>query len=230
MPASGVPQRHIQSSSAAPVTTTADHDRSTKARLKIVQLRKDKQPVISTPININVLELELKSHPDQAFVKNLLHSLRFGARIGFTGKQQARVSPNLVSASEHPEIVTQNILKEISLGRMAGPFLKPPLKNLQCHPVGVVPKKHSADWRTIYHLSYPEGDSINDGIPKDSYSLQYVRVDDAIRILQSLGKGAFMAKTDLKSAFRLIPIHPDDWNFLSGPPWSARKLWGLATF
>jgi hypothetical protein len=88
----------------------------------------------------------LKSHPDQAFVKNLLHhSIRFGTRIGFTGKEQARASPNLVSASEHPEIVNKNISKKISLGRMAGPFLKPLLANLQCHPVGVVPKKHSAD-------------------------------------------------------------------------------------
>ena len=97
---------------------------------------------------------------------------------------------------------------------MAGPFLSSPLKDLQCHPVGVVPKKYSSEWRTIYHLSYPEGDSINDHIPKEPYSLQYVRVDDAIRILQTLGPGSFMAKTDLKSAFRLIPIHPDDWNLL----------------
>ena len=80
--------------------------------------------------------------------------------------------------------------------------------------MGVVPKKHSSEWRTIYHLSYPEGDSINDYIPKDPYALQYVRVDDAIRILKSLGPGSFMAKTDLKSAFRLIPVHPGDWHLL----------------
>ena len=85
---------------------------------------------------------------------------------------------------------------------------------LQCHPLGVVPKKHSSEWRTIYHLSYPDGDSINNHIPKDPYALQYVRVDDAIRILKSLGPGSFMAKTDLKSAFRLIPIRPDDWHLL----------------
>ena len=79
---------------------------------------------------------------------------------------------------------------------------------------GVIPKKHSNEWRTINHLSYPEGDSVNDHIPKDPYTLQYVRVDDAIRILKSLGPGSFMAKTDLKSAFRLIPIHPDDGDLL----------------
>ena len=73
----------------------------------------------------------------------------------------------------------------------------------------------------IYHLSYPQGDSINDPIPKDPYSLSYVRVDDAINIIQSLGTGAFMAKTDLKSAFRLIPIHPDDWSLL-GIYWQSQ--------
>ena len=51
-----------------------------------------------------------------------------------------------------------------------------------------------------YHLSYPEGDSVNDHIPKDPYTLQYFRVDGAIRILKSLGLGSFMAKSDLKSA------------------------------
>ena len=25
--------------------------------------------------------------------------------------------------------------------------------------MGVIPKKHSKEWQTIYHLSYPEGDS-----------------------------------------------------------------------
>ena len=85
----------------------------------------------------------------------------------------------------------------------------------------VIPKKHSPEWRTIYHLSFPQGTSINDHIPKDPYSLSYVQVDDAIRILQSLGRGAFMAKTDLKSSFRLIPIHLDDWNLL-GIYWQSQ--------
>ena len=92
-----------------------------------------------------------------------------------------------------------------------GPFPSSPLSNFQCHPVGVVPKKHFSEWRTIYHLYNPEGDRIDDYIPEDLYSLQYLQVDSVIRALQSLGQGSYMAKTDLKSAFRLIPIHPDDW-------------------
>ena len=65
---------------------------------------------------------------------------------------------------------------------------------MQCHPLGVVPKKHSSDWRTIYHLSYPEEDSINDYIPKEPYALQYVRVDDAIRITFVPGSGSLYGK------------------------------------
>ena len=107
-----------------------------------------------------------------------------------------------------------NLQKEVFLGRAAGPYPSSPLPKFQCHPVGVIPKKYSPEWRTIYHLSFSQGTGINDHIPKDPYSLSYVRVDDALRILQSLGRGAFMTKTDLESAFRLIPIHPDDWNLL----------------
>ena len=191
------------------------------ASAKVDERRRDRQPSVSTPINVSRLASELTRHPDQVFVSRLINSLKFGARIGYEGPQKSRTSPNLLSAREHPEVVTVNLDKEVRLGRIAGPFPSPPLADFQCHPVGVVPKKHSSDWRTIYHLSYPEGDSINDFIPKDPYSLQYVRVDDAIRILTTLGPGAFMAKTDLKSAFRLIPVHPSDWN-LMGIYWQSQ--------
>ena len=138
-----------------------------------------------------------------------------GTGLASASPQKFRVSNNLISASQHPVDISANLSKEMSLGRVAGPFFSLPLPNFQCDPIGVVPKKHSTEWRTIYHLSYPSGDSANDHIPKDPYSLQYLRVDDTIRILTSLGLGAYMAKTDLKLAFRIMPIHPDDWNLLS---------------
>ena len=185
------------------------------------QRQLDCNPTVSTPLNVDKLAFELVNHPNSSFVSNLISALRYGTRIGYLGPHKTRVSRNLISASQHPEVVSGNLQKEVQLGRIAGPFPSPPLPNLQCHPIGVVPKKHSVEWRTIYHLSYPEGDSINDHIPKDPYSLQYVRVDDAIAILRSLGPGSFMAKTDLKSAFRLMPIHPEDWNLL-GIYWQSQ--------
>ena len=64
--------------------------------------------------------------------------------------------------------------KEVSVRRVAGLFPSSPFPNFQCDPVGAIPKKHSSEWHTIYHLSYPEGDNANSYIAKDSYPLQYV--------------------------------------------------------
>ncbi|XP_068698004.1 uncharacterized protein [Montipora foliosa] len=207
--------------SNSPTTPVGPLNPVNVARNKVEQQRCNQRPLVSSPIDIYRLELELTHHPDRNFVNNLLSTLKEGALIGYSGPRSSRVSPNLISAAQHPDVVSFNLHKEIALGRVAGPYPSPPLPKFQCHLVGVIPKKHSTEWRTIYHLSYPLGASINDHIPKDPYSLSYVRVDDAIHILQSLGREAFMAKTDLKSAFRLIPIHPDDWHLL-GIHWQSQ--------
>ena len=51
---------------------------------------------------------------------------------------------------------------------------------------------------------------MNDSIPSSCTEVKYESVYDAIKMLVRLGDGAFMAKTDVQSAFRIIPIHPDD--------------------
>ena len=109
------------------------------------------------------------------------------------------------------------MLKEVTLGHTAGPF-----SNLQVYPVGVIPKKHSSKWSTIIHLSSPKHcpTSVNAHIPPESYSLQYIKVDHAIAILQDLGPGCFMSKLDIKSAFRNVPVHPSDWELL-GMKWEG---------
>ena len=80
----------------------------------------------STPVNIPKLTSYLHDHPDQAHVNNLLTGLSQGFKIGFQGPRVAKEYPNLISASEHPSIITKNILKEVQLGHTAGPFAFPP--------------------------------------------------------------------------------------------------------
>ena len=157
---------------------------ATVARSRVLQHSHHRQPTVSTPIDVKELNHELCSHPNRNFVTSLISALNH-EHMGYTGPQSPRVSSNRISDSQHLEVVLANLEKEIHLGRVAGPFTFPPLPNLQCHPVGVVPKKH---------FSYPEGDSINDHIPNDPLSLQYVRVDDAISILKSLAPGFLHGK------------------------------------
>ena len=103
---------------------------------------------------------------------------------------------------------------------MAGPYSTPPYSNLRCSGIGVVPKKDGG-WRLINHLSAPSDSSINDYIDAKDFSLQYATIDDAIKICHTLGKGALMAKVDLKNAFRLCPVRPEDWHLL-GIHWQGK--------
>ena len=176
----------------------------------------------STPVNVTYLKHELQFHPNATFVLHLIQGFQESFRIGFEGPCAPRFSKNLKSAAEHPDLVSKNLLKEVTLGRTASPFLRPSFPNFQVYPIGVVPKKHSTDWRTIFHLSHPKatGTSVNDHISKDTYSLQYVKIDDAINLIIQLGKGSYMAKTDICSAFRNVPVHPKDWELL-GMHWNG---------
>ena len=79
------------------------------------QQRLNHKPLVSSPIDIYRLELELATHPNRNFVYNLLSTLKEGARIGYTGPRSDRVSPNLISAAQHPEEVSLNLQKEIEV-------------------------------------------------------------------------------------------------------------------
>ena len=99
-----------------------------------------------------------------------------------------------------------------------GPFVSPPFKNFRCSPLGIVPKKVPSEFRLIHHLSYPKGSYVNDSIPQEFSSVHYATISDAIKVIKRFGSGCFMAKTDIKSAFRIIPIHPADVELL-GMKW-----------
>jgi hypothetical protein len=104
------------------------------------------------------------------------------------------------------------IHKEIQLGRIAGPFSIPPLSNLRCSPVGVLPKK--SGWRLRTNLSGHVGNSVNDHIDPDLRSELYDSFCHTISMIQTLGRGALLRTMDLSNAFRLLPIHPSDFCFL----------------
>ena len=62
----------------------------------------------------------------------------------------------------------------------------------------------------ILDLSSPEGRSVNDGIQPALCSLSYVSIDDAARAVAKAGRGALLAKVDIKSAYRIVEVHPED--------------------
>ena len=146
-------------------------------------------------------------------MSELLANLTHGCNIGYEGPQFPLTAPHLPTALSHPHVIDKALREECVAGRMAGPYSHPPLPNLRCSGLGVVPKKDGG-WRVIYHLSAPTGRSINDFINPVRFSLHYCTTDAAIAIINTLGKTTLMGKIDLKAAFRQIPVRREDWNLL----------------
>ncbi|CAC5417273.1 unnamed protein product [Mytilus coruscus] len=64
------------------------------------------------------------------------------------------------------------------------------------------------------HLSFPNGCSVNDFVNPNETSVKYISFDEVIDMVSSLGKGARLGVQDIKSAFRLLPISPGDFDLL----------------
>ena len=161
-----------------------------------------------------MFEEELLSHPDKLFCEYIVAGIRFGFPLGFKGPNASYIQKNMSSVREHGDVVENYIRKEVAAGRILGPFADPPLENFRASPIGVIPKKAPNSFRFIMNLSSPSGASVNDFISKDDYSLEYVSVDSAIERILTLGKGCELVKIDVEKAFRIIPVHPSDWNLL----------------
>ena len=162
----------------------------------------------------------LTNHPDREFVRYIVEGIETGFRVGFDhSRALTSVKSNMGSAKINPEIVDSYISGEIAAGRMFGPFAQQEIPGLHINRMGLIPKGHTpGKWRLITDLSYPEGASVNDGIQPQWCSLHYTTVESVATAAQQLGKGALLAKLDIKSAYRIVPVHPHDRQ-LMGVEW-----------
>ena len=167
-----------------------------------------------TPIKLHALLPLLDQYPNKRAAQVLRSGFSEGFRLGYMGPRVSRESRNLRTVSQLPEKVKEKIDKEKSLGRIVGPFQKPPIENLIISPIGLVPKSQPGKYRMIQHLSFPDGDSVNDWIDREYCAVQYTHFDKAVEGVIRVGKGALMAKEDIESAFRLLPVHPEDFGLL----------------
>ena len=116
-------------------------------------------------------------------------------------------------------------MKEVQLKRFAGPFSEPPFQNYIQSPLGLVPKDNGSSTRLIFHLSnprikptkdniLPQQRSVNANTPKEKTKVEYPDFEQAVRMILKYGPGAYLGKSDFKSAFRNLGIFPGDWMLL----------------
>ncbi|XP_055330507.1 uncharacterized protein LOC129582904 [Paramacrobiotus metropolitanus] len=168
---------------------------------------------IVTPLKADAFAHFLKEHPDQQFVSYLLNILRHGADIGYRGPKRSMRTPNAASARTYATHLQTQIDAEVSLIHSVGPFSSPPFPTFVNNFLGVRPKP-DGKFRILMDMSRPTGQSVNDYISKEDYSLAFCNVDDAVKLLLQLGKGALMSKFDIQHAFRLVSVRPADWHLL----------------
>ena len=80
----------------------------------------------------------------------------------------------------------------------------PPYSDLHINRFGVIPK-YPWHFRLITDLSFPHQCTI-DLIPDSQAEVSYTGIPEAIDLIMPLGKGALLAKFDIRHAYRLLPV------------------------
>ncbi len=142
---------------------------------------------------------ELAADPDREF---LLEGVTEGFHIiEPEGNLLSAEMPNHRSATD-PQVrpyVEELILNEINSGNYIMCNSKPNIVSA----IGAVPKSDGG-YRLIHDCSLPKVGALNNYAPEmDKYS--YETVDQAVSLLKP---GYYMAKVDIKSSYRHVPIHP----------------------
>ena len=171
---------------------------------------------ISTPLRVEAWEQALADHPHKEWVLALLRGMRQGFRIGLRSSAQCRSSVSShPSARVHSQVVGEFLQQQVAAGFMMGPFEPQECSGVVTSSVGVVPKSTPGKFRVIVDLSRPEGASVNDQLLRELTHVAYSSIEDASLAMHALGQGAQLAKIDIRDAYRIIPVHPEDRPFLA---------------
>ena len=160
-------------------------------------------PVL-TLIVYSQLHVKLLSYPFEVDKQQLLHGFKFGILLHYPDPTVPKDVKDLKSAREAPEILQQKLAKEVTLGRMGGgAFDIIPFVTFRVFTAGLGPQKMGmlAKFNTYMY-------AIPIVTPLITLStLTYIMlIDEAVSMIQLMGQGALLlAKTVLKSAFRLLP-------------------------
>ena len=167
---------------------------------------------LPTSFNFPFLEKQLKDYHD----KDVIQFLKFGFPVDCTPVDPDPGMPaNHKGAIEFKREVESALHQEVLKGGCLGPFMSSPFTSPRFSPLNSVAKRESNDRRLILDLSFPRGQSINDGIDKDSYlgieeKLTLPSLDKLVTRIMQLGVYCKLYKVDLARGYKQIYICPLD--------------------
>ena len=184
-----------------------------------------------TPVRVEVLrELLTQTNYNPAETRFLVNGFSRGFSIGYRGPLNHQdTSNNLPFTVGNKFELWDKIMSEVQLKIYAGPYEKIPFGNYIQSPVGLVPKAENKT-RLIFHLSYKfknGNESVNYWTPDRLCSVKYNDLDCVVKYLLKIldqyaqhktgaspPDGLVYAKTDMKSAFRILPCSRQSWRWL----------------
>ena len=177
---------------------------------------------IITPVNPNRLRQMLREAKyDEEKTKYLVEGFTHGFDIRYEGMEERKdIADNIPLKVGNKVELWNKIMKEVKEKRFLGPYEKIPFDKFVQSPIGLVPKA-GGKTRLIFHLSYDfKGgtghESINFNTPQKLCKVKYLDLDYAIRCAFKWGEPGkcFFSKTDVQSAFRLVPLSKKAYNKL----------------
>ena len=109
---------------------------------------------------------------------------------------------NHQSAFQHADLVEKELLKQLNHGY----YVKSDIKSSIISPIGAILKDGGCENRIIHDGSRPLGKAMNDYSVLHPFC--YQTLEDAFSLPTP---GSYLAKIDLKSAYRLVVIHSSDY-------------------
>ena len=92
-----------------------------------------------TPVKPDKLAFLLSKHPNRTLVNRLVKGFTFGFSLCYKGPFKFCDAENM-STRNLQHVLVEKVHKEVKLGRVKGPFQKPPLPNIMILPLSLVPK------------------------------------------------------------------------------------------
>ena len=171
---------------------------------------------INTPVDVRVLhDLLEQTRYSKSEAGFLIDGFTNGFSLGHQSPTDRQDSSSNIPFTVGNKLDMWNkLIKEVNAERVAGPLEFIPFKNFVQSPIGLVPKAGNQT-RLIFHLSYKfknGNESINFWTPDELCTVHYNDIDHAVNnclyLLEEFNtqvERLYFGKTDLKSAFRILP-------------------------
>jgi hypothetical protein len=173
---------------------------------------------ITTPINVDCFEKLLKKHPNRPFVKSVCRGLREGF-WPWADTSNPKLPKTLdmsrrpILSAQKAKFIRQQRDEEIKLGRWSSSFGRNLLPGMYSSPLSAVPKSTPGKFRLIIDQSRGRH-SLNSMIRKSQVKVKLDNIHDlgtsliAVRKKHGAKRKLVLFKSDVKSAYRLMPMHP----------------------